>query len=388
MKALLVDPSLFTAPYDAALGEGLEQAGVSTLWAARPTRPGDRQEIPAEQVAPIFYGWIERSQRIPAALRPVAKGLSHVWGVAQLLRRVWRDKPDVVHYQWVVIPPLDLLAIALIRRFRPVVLTVHDTVPFNGERMSLLQNLGFDAPIRLADRAIVHTQAGRDRLLARGIAADKVLVIPHGPLRLHAAADPAYADGLRDPQKRWTFVLFGEIKPYKGADLLVEAVGRLSPAQRAGLRIVIAGRPRMDLAPLLARIAELGVEAQFDIRPRRLSEEEMAALFAAADSFLFPYRMIDASGVYFLVKSLGKWLIASRVGIFAEDLQPGVDGELVEPGDVDALAGAMARAVEGRLAARTVGAAGGWSAIGRATRAAYESAIADRLGSPVRPAVE
>ncbi len=53
----------------------------------------------------------------------------------------------------------------------------------------------------------------------------------------------------------------------------------------------------------------------------------MADLFADTDCFVFPYRQIDASGVYFLTKSLNKWTIATRVGIFAEDFQDGAQGD-------------------------------------------------------------
>jgi uncharacterized MnhB-related membrane protein len=35
LSALLVDPSLFTAPYDAALTEGLVGAGVEPTWSTR-----------------------------------------------------------------------------------------------------------------------------------------------------------------------------------------------------------------------------------------------------------------------------------------------------------------------------------------------------------------
>ena len=99
----------------------------------------------------------------------------------------------------------------------------------------------------------------------------------------------------------------------------------------------------------------------------------MADLFAAADCFLFPYRQIDASGVYYLVKSLGKWLIASRVGIFAEDLRQ-EQGELVPVGDVEALASAMANAVEVRRAASAVSNGADWREIGALTRQLYDGA--------------
>lgn len=385
IESLLVDPSLFTAPYDAALTEGLVASGVEPMWATRPQRQNDRQEIPVERVDPFFYRRVDEALSLPSKLRAVAKGLSHIAGLCVLVARVITRKPDVVHFQWTVVPPVDGLAIAVIRLFRPVVLTVHDTVAFNGERISWFQNLGFDWPIRLADRLIVHTRTGKQTLIARGVPADKVSVIPHGPLRLHVTPPTAAEIAQRDP--RWTFVLFGEIKPYKGLDLLVEALAALPEATRLKARLVVAGRPRMDLAAIEARIAELGLGSVIEFRARRQSEEEMALLFAQADCFVFPYHQIDASGVYFLTKAFSKWMIASRVGIFAEDMRENIDGRLIPVGSVEALTEALAHAIEARPSGAGAQASDSWTAIGHQTRALYESTLharAKRLSPSTR----
>jgi glycosyltransferase involved in cell wall biosynthesis len=375
LRVLLVDPSLFTAPYDAALTQGLLDAGVEPSWAVRPVRAGDRQELPADRVDPFFYRWVERATFLPAKLRSAFKGLAHALGLAKLVWRVARDRPDVVHFQWVVVPPLDTLAIWVIRAFAPVVLTVHDTVPFNGQRMSGLQTWGFELPMRLSNRVIVHTRAGREALLARKVPDEKLAIVPHGPLSLPVPPGrPRITRGGQDD--RYTFVVFGEIKPYKGCDVIVEALGLLPSLIRKQTRVVIAGRPRMDLGPLRERIRALGVGSEVQLRAARLSEEEMVDLFGEADCFLMPYRQIDASGVYFLVKSLGKWLIASRVGIFAEDLQEGSQGFLVPPGSPEQLAVCMARAVVERPRPEKVEAGAAWTAIGQTTAQLYRELLA------------
>lgn len=378
LHALLVDPSLFTAPYDTALTNGLMAAGVDVVWATRPTRQGDRQEIPIERTDTFFYRRTDEAAWVPEKLKSVVKGIGHLAGLVTLLGRVRSRKPDVVHIQWIVVPPLDVLAMMVIRRWRPLVLTVHDTVPFNGQKMTPLQRIGFDAPLHWAHRLIVHTKSGRQALIDRGVPAEKIEVIPHGPLQL--TVQPAEPLAPRDP--RWTFVLFGEIKSYKGLDLLIEAFALMPESARAQARVVVAGRARMDLAPLLARIVELGLSAQFDMRPQRQSEEQMAELFAQTDCFVFPYRQIDASGVYFLVKSLSCWQIASRVGIFAEDMVPGVDGELVPCEDVGALAQAMQSSIAQRPQRQAKGASDSWAEIGRATRALYLDAVLTFEGAP------
>lgn len=375
LQVALVDPSLFTGPYDAALTAGLISSGVQPHWLTRPTRRGDRQEIPIEHVSALFYRHVDDATAFPKAVRTAVKGLAHLVGLVRTFRYLLRMRPDVVHIQWVVLPPVDLVALWLIKLFRPIVLTVHDTVPFNGERISLLQNIGFHAPIRLADEVIVHTRSGKSTLLRHGIPEAKINVVPHGPLPLHALPDPARA--ARDPNV-YTFVLFGELKPYKGIDLLIEAVGRLPSDTRDRARFVIAGRDRMDMNPIHQRIQALGIEHLIDIRARRQSEQEMANLFEDCDCFVFPYRQIDASGVYFLTKSFNKWMIASRVGIFAEDMDESHQGILFEPESVDALRDALLSAITNKHTAGPISADSTWSGIGEMTKKVYEKAINQR----------
>jgi glycosyltransferase involved in cell wall biosynthesis len=373
LKVLLVDPSLFTGPYDAALDEGLRAAGVHTRWATRPVRPGQERELPEAHADEFFYRRVDELPGWPAPLRTVLKGLSHGVGLLQLLARVITQRPDVVHVQWAVLPLLDTLALALIRCVCPVVFTVHDPVPYNGVKLSWAQRMGFDAPMRVASRLIVHTAAGRDALVERGIDPARIRVVPHGPLALKAQPTSGRA---RDP--RWTFTVFGEIKPYKGIDLLIEALARLTPEERAASRVIVAGRARMDVAPLKTQAAALGLADAVEWRVWRHSEQEMADLFADSDSIVFPYRQIDASGVYFLVKNLRRWLIASRVGVFAQSMRPGRDGALVPVGDVAALAEAMADAISRRPRAEALPNHDTWASIGAATAAIYADTLSPR----------
>jgi glycosyltransferase involved in cell wall biosynthesis len=376
LRVLLVDPSLFTGPYDAALTRGLLEAGVAPRWAIRPTRDGDRDEIPAEYADPFFYRKVDGLLGWPRRLRALAKGAAHVGGLLGLCWRVLRQRPQIVHFQWAVVPLLDAIAIWLLQRRCPVILTVHDTTPFNGERVSRWQAFASDLPLRCANRLIVHTRSGRAALLRRGLPEPAIAVIAHGPLRVNAVPSETLE---RSPsERRWTCVCFGELKRYKGIDVLVEAAARLPRQLQRQLCLIIAGRPRMALAPLRARIVELGLEAQIELRPHRHSEQEMADLFAHADCFLFPYRQVDASGVYFLIKSCAKWIIASRVGVFAEDLQQGVQGALVPPEDVGALAQALAYAIEHEPRPAPASSGAAWSAIARQTRELYCSALLAR----------
>ena len=375
-EVILVDPSLFTPAYDAGLNGGLKEAGLVPRWPTRPLRRGEAEKLPSEDCEAFFY---RRSENLGASLagfRGAAKGIGHVAGLLRLIAMVWRRRPLAVHMQWAVLPVFDALAMRIMRQVSPVVMTVHDTVPFNDERISMLQNIGFDLPIKAADRVVVHTHAASRTLIARGIPVERIAVVPHGPLALACAPRPAA--GSRDP--RWTFVLFGQLKPYKGLDILIEAVGAMTGDARARSRFVVAGAARMDLEPLRARIEELGLSGTVELRIGRLAEQEMADLFAEADAFVFPYRQIDASGVYFMLKPLRKWMVASRVGIFADHLADGRTGALVPPADVPALAVALAETIAARPVPDAAPVGPSWAEIGRQTKDLYEQAAMQPRG--------
>ncbi|WP_260928037.1 glycosyltransferase family 4 protein [Novosphingobium sp. 9] len=369
IDVLQLDPSLFTAPYDAALSRGLIENGVRPVWATRRLRPMEEDLLAAADKLSFFYPLTDGPARRAGSAWKLVKGLEHVSGLRRFAREA--DRFDLVHVQWAVLPLLDVRVMRRIRRERPVVMTAHDIQPFNGKSVGVQGN-GYAAVLEEADRLIVHTEKGREALLARGIAPHRIHVVPHGPLSLSARGME-----VRPDDGRWRVVLFGRLQPYKGADRLVEALGMIDPAVRARLEIIVAGEAQMPIEPILERARELNLGNAFSLRAGRLSEEDMAALLRSADAFVFPYRTIDASGVLHMVADLNRWLIASDLGAFRSMIGE-TSGELVEPDDLGALAGAIVRSI-GRKPTPRVGASiPGWEEIGAMTRHVYEEAIAER----------
>ena len=343
------------------------------VWAARPLRVGEVDEMTGTSVERLYYRGVQESVKGRGFVRKARKAASHALGGLRLLTTAGRGQFDVLHFQWAVAPAYDAMIMGLARRRLPVILTVHDLEPFNGDPTSRLQTTGFDRALRGADAVIVHTEESRAKLIARGFAAGAVATIPHGPLTLSGAPVPDKT--ARAAGAPWRVVLFGKLQPYKGVDVLIEALGRLPPEARVRLRVIVAGEPLMPMEPLLARVAELGVEPSIEFRLRRHTEREMAELFAQADAFVFPYRAIEASGVLHLVAAYGRWLIASDLGAFRDAIDER-NGARTPPGDADALAKALAASIDRVPDAASVDRAVGWKEIGLRTRAVYREAIA------------
>jgi glycosyltransferase involved in cell wall biosynthesis len=394
MKISLIDPSLFTLPYDRALAGGLQQLGHQVTLHGRRLGPDDPSAGDLI-VEPDFYR-VAQSRfglRLPRPVRLPLKGLDHAWSMQRLVRRLRGERPDVIHFQWL---PLPLIDNAMLRRLSGVaslVLTVHDTNPFNGDPSAALQTRAIASCMAQFGRLIVHTAQGWSRLREQGIPANRIVQLPHGLLssspemsKAGGGAASAVAEGGDPLSGVLTLVLFGKIKPYKGADLLIEAFGRLPDAVRRQARVRIVGKSYMDLTPLRALADRLGVSGSIELEDRFVADEEIDGLFGPATIAVFPYREIEASGVFFMALAQGRPVIASNLGSFAETMADGREGHLVPPGDVDQLTAAISHMITDRSFASRCGQASravacavpGWVEIAERTVAVYRDAALTR----------
>ena len=143
-------------------------------------------------------------------------------------------------------------------------------------------------------------------------------------------------------------VLFlGRLVPVKGVDLLLEAFKALA-GQDPGVELWVAG-DGPERQPLERRARELGVRTTFF---GQVAGGQKADLLARAGVLALPSRVLsdgrtDAAPVVLLeAMAAGLPVVAARVGGNAELITHGEDGLLVEPSDPQALALALARALQ------------------------------------------
>ncbi|MCJ2105101.1 glycosyltransferase family 4 protein [Methylobacterium sp. E-041] len=373
LKILMVDPSLFTAPYDEGITEGLEKNGIAVSWACRDLRSKEEYHlIAARQINRIFYPNIINSAKNAGFLAKFNKGVSHVASMIRLWRYVSRNRPDIVHFQWIVFPLVDMVFIAAIQRICPVIITVHDTLPFNGNPTSWLQTIGLSRALASVDHIIVHTQKAAEMIGGAVGNRTPVSVIAHGPLS-RANIVPHIHTASKD---KWNFLMFGKIQHYKGLDILVEALTLLPDEARSKMRIIVAGESFIDMVPIKSYIEEYKIGDTIDFRLWRHSNEEVDSLLSEADAFIFPYRRIDASGVLYLVAAYRKWIIASNIGIFREVIQENVTGSIIPAEDPHALAASLAGTI-GKLPTASLPVES-WNNIGKRTYEIYTRHISSR----------
>ncbi|MGI9434348.1 MAG: glycosyltransferase [Geminicoccaceae bacterium] len=392
MKIIVVDPWMFTPPYDRELCNSLAASGHDVTFVGKTDGgAGDDQLGTSEsgigESISVLGLFSEPSAALPRGLSLFVKGLQHVRGMARLLREAYRRAPDVIHFQWLPIPLIDTVFVLLLQRIAPVVLTVHDSNPYNGAGPWLLR-AGNMTALRRCNSFIVHNDLSKRRLVERGLPEERINKIAHGLLNQDEPTDRKVPDRT---DNRVHFLQFGKLKAYKGADILLEALALLSPEHQRQCRVSIVGRPYLDTRPLIDLVGKGRLEDTVDLRFDFVSDEEMDSLFAAADFLIFPYRDIDTSGVLMAAIARAIPVVASDIGCFAEMLTDGEQGVLTKPNDPEALAAglvALIEAPETRLAMRSHMEAlrdhtPSWQAIAKKTIQVYQQARLRPTPKPV-----
>ena len=384
LKIAVIDAWLFSPDYDWALVDALRGLGHEVrLCTSGPCSHGESsatEALASHTLDPLTLSLLPWLSEPPAAW---CKALLHP-AVMRTLVRALRDwGPDVIHFQWTPFPLCDQWFLPALRRIAPIVCTVHDVVPFNGNPTSALQKVGAVDILRDFDAVVAHTRRSSQYLASLLPGSQKVCQIAHG--LLHAGAVSGGPSSATDPTSgnKLVILFFGKIKPYKGLDTLIRAVSLL-PARlhcRVGLRIV--GKPYMDTHALKALAESLRVTHMIDFQFRFVASDQIPAMLQSASVIVLPYREVDASGVLMTALAAGRPIVATKVGAMAELLTHGQDALLVQAGDAAGLAGALTQVLEDdgiRLslsegARRLQASIPTWPDIGRETVALYLQVI-------------
>jgi glycosyltransferase involved in cell wall biosynthesis len=278
-------------------------------------------------------------------------------------------RPDVVHFQHTLFIGYD--AIREVRRTlpgAPIVYTLHEFLPICHNKGQMVRT--FDrslceaaSPRRcaecfpgtapdqflrrerfirgafgLVDLFIAPSETVRERYVEWGIPRERILLEDYGRV-------PAPVSGSNRPAPHRTLGIFGQVNPYKGFDVLLQAMGMLEP-EAPKLRVHGANldlqehRFRDEIAALLA--AAPSVE---DIGP--YPPERAAEMMAAVDWVVVPSVWWENSPLVIQEAfAAGRPVICSDVGGMAEKVADGVNGLHSRVGDPESLAATIRRAVE------------------------------------------
>jgi glycosyltransferase involved in cell wall biosynthesis len=269
-------------------------------------------------------------------------------------------KPDVVIFQWwtgtVLHSFLYLLRIAR-RSGASIVLEFHEDQDSGETGVPLVERLvrpGLRHLIASAEHYVVHSNWDKDRLGAKfALDPAKVTVIPHGPYPID---DPTMASPERPSAvtataeaagpDEVTVLFFGTIRPYKGAEDLVEAFNLLPRDGSIHWRLLAVGETweGWDLPGEKIRTSPYASDIEFV--NRYVTDAELPDLFDRADIVALPYHRASASGPLHMTMHRGLPVVVTNVGGLSEAAAEYSGTVFVPPADPEALGAGIVSALE------------------------------------------
>ena len=301
-----------------------------------------------------------RLQRTPS---PVGAGLLVQMRLtaARIAEVVRSEKPDLIHAHSPVLNALPSLGVRLAEHL-PVVYEMraswedaavdHGTTQQGSLRYWLSRRLETFA-LRRADQITTICEGLRSDIAVRGIAADRITVIPNAvdvaSFRFGVSANAAL-------QQRLGLVgatvlgFAGSFYGYEGLHLLVEAV-RLMRPRHPSLRLLLVGGGPQEAA-LKAQVAAAGL-AEIVIFTGRVPHDEVQRYYELIDLLAYPRLPSRLTEMVTPLKPLeamaqGRVFVASNVGGHRELVRHGETGYLCPAGD----AAALEQGLEAALAQR------------------------------------
>ncbi|GAB2519050.1 hypothetical protein GCM10027064_15850 [Microbacterium petrolearium] len=270
----------------------------------------------------MFPAWRDNPYTNSLQLELFARGyaLRGTSKLAEFVGEAANPRGGVVHIQWPSVVTDEALsevdahrrveeflgALHTAKRLgRGIVWTVHNVLPHDTEYT--------EAAIRLhqglADLAdVVHVMNSQTVDVASEyyrIDPAKVVVVPHasyaGVYGAPLARDEARA-AIAASRDSTAVLFFGQVRPYKGLDHLVDALRDLS-AYRDDFELLIAGKPIAGGEQSLESIRRSGIRATTHLE--FVPDSEVSAWFSAADVLVLPHRRVLNSGTLYLGATFG-----------------------------------------------------------------------------------
>jgi glycogen synthase len=336
----------------AQVGRGWDVRGVTGL---RHLAEGPAQET----VDGLTF---ERTPRFKTQRSPIGE-IQEVQAFAAQIDRVVRAwKPDVLHAHSPVLGALAGLKIAKRHRL-PFLYEIRafweDAAVGNGTGTE--GSLKYRATkaletyaVKRADAVAVICEGLRSDLIARGIAAEKIMVSPNG-VDLELFGDPPPPDqalarvlGLEGAE---VIGFIGSFYDYEGLDDLIAAMPMVMASRSKAHLLLVGGGPMEAALRAQAKASAAAANIHFI---GRVPHQDVERYYSLIDILAYPRKKMRLTDLVTPLKPLEamaqrRLVAASNVGGHRELIEDGVTGTLFEPDNPDSIA----KALSGLLADRS-----------------------------------
>ncbi len=230
-----------------------------------------------------------------------------------------RAQGKIVHFHWwshLLFPAFFTALVAAKMSGKKIVCTVHNIETHEKSWLDAVFSRVF---FKGVDHFIVHTE-GIKKIFSRAyvVSPQRVHVIPHGVFDFYdnSSTPKQSRKRLNIPAEAKVLLYFGNMRPYKGMEDLIEAFSRLG--REENYYLILAGSPWNQE---YAREIEERVKGLSSVllKIAYIPEGEVGDYFQAADVVVLPYRNFTSqSGVGNIALAFEKPLIVSNAGGLSE----------------------------------------------------------------------
>lgn len=330
-----------------------------------------------------------RLNRLPP-LRKAFKAVQYLGLSLSLMRSIYHNHADIVHFQSTVLWT-DLIIIRILKSLGiKVVYTAHNVLPHRLGTPQLTKQYHRKL-YNMVDFVIVHAESNRKQMATvLKISPSKITVIPWGNLLLYSQnvsltqGEAREKLALQESEK--VVLFFGHIRENKGLSYLLEAFQRVIQSIPDS-KLVIAGELETTDSTFEcyeSLINRLGLNDKVLTNYRYITFAEVPLYFLATDIVVLPYVNFTAqSAVLHTAYAFKRPTVVTKVGGLPDLVEDGRSGIIVPPHHVAALAEAIIWMLRNPLQARKMGEFGNhlvttkysWGPIGMQTKELYSHVL-------------
>ena len=345
MRVFVIDISGKVLFYDQALCNALAYENVSEVFFVATDISKYCSECNSHVIS-LLSLVPRRYKNSDCLLKRAVKAIEALLNYMYLLHICRRRKPDVVHFQWLPlleVSSFETVFLRLIRKVLPrtrLVLTIHNIYPHGfcpDEQIKYKKR--FIQASSFFDGFICHTDISKREVVGQfGIDENCISVVHHG------AFEPDLSGIKCEPDKEKTrLIVYGNQSPYKGTDILIDALSKLSPAYRNRIQLSVVGQiqPQYYVA-----LREKGAGLDINWMPSFVDDRTLNQEIVNADIIVLPYRSITQSGVLLLALYFRKIIVCSDLPSFRETLEGYPSNLFFEAGSIEGLKSVIERILD------------------------------------------
>ena len=285
---------------------------------------GYRQKAFVSYYYPFDYGekvFFKRSEmehcRYKGLVRKALQALELLRALCCILWNAFKDKPTLVNYSYV--SSGNILLLYFLKTLKKLskcklIITCHDVVPFARDEKEYNKELAIKRTIySIGDYYLIHNaQSRQDLHQLFNIDGNKIFYHPFPLMDLSKLDTEKTGDS---PQ--YDFLFIGQMRKEKGINLLLEA-WREFIRSYPNARLCIAGNP-LYYKQYLEDEKGWCENNRVTLKLGFVKDCDYAETVKSARCVVFPYTAGTNSGVISTVVSLGREIITSDIGMFAEN---------------------------------------------------------------------